>query len=237
VLRITVRENLEWHLNTDYPYIRTDNDLNSRVDPYPCYPHDQYLVREEANYAFEKCPIPEEFRPTFDLLKFDTLERVNAWTRRKFEWRYNGPKHLNPWKSGIVLLGKRIPIHPAMTRYLVAHEYGHVVDYYLQRFYEDKDPTQDDNILDEEYREIRKLPYSDDYYGGPTWDREVGEVIANDFRILVLEKEVEFWPHPISRPENVPAVIAWWDQKMGLIRDAASSPQLVETEAATVAGV
>jgi hypothetical protein len=35
-------------------------------------------------------------------------------------------------------------------------------------------------------------------YGGGTWHKSPGELLANDFRILVAGVEPEFWPHPGS---------------------------------------
>ena len=40
----------------------------------------------------------------------------------------------DPTPIGLICLaGKRIPPHPAMTRYLMGHEYGHGVFYHLAR--------------------------------------------------------------------------------------------------------
>jgi hypothetical protein len=107
------------------------------------------------------------------------------------------------------LFGKRTPIHPATTRALVAHEYGHAVDRAIasKRFSGSQPTTK----LREEYAAIRKLPKRD-YYGPGTWHEMPAELVANDFRWLVMGIEREFWPHNVPTPDQVPEIVDWWDR-------------------------
>ena len=102
----------------------------------------------------------------------------------------------------IVISGKRIPIMPAMTRYLVSHEYGHLVETALV-----KAKRLDIN----EYAKMRGCDSRNtEFYGGRTWHKAFGEIFANDFRIIVCDREPEFWPHPVCHPSSDKALIEWW---------------------------
>lgn len=187
-----------------------------KVDPWPCYPHDADLVRAEVERIGQVFPLPEPFAPRWFVLSHEPLERMNGWTDRIVDhWWEQGeePDSARPWQSWIVLAGKRVPPHPAMTRYLVAHEYGHVVDYWLQRL-AGLDPGKDDREWDAEYAKLRGVEVEEVYHG-PAWHRSIGELIACDFRLLVAKVEPEFWPHPgIPRPEHLPKVRRWWRDRI-----------------------
>jgi hypothetical protein len=126
----------------------------------------------------------------------------------------------DPRRGIIFLCGKRVPPHPAVTRYLVAHEYGHNVEYMLNIARGAQSAW--DEALSIEYAQVRGLPDSTLHHGdGGNWHDSIHEIIACDFRILVCETEVEFWPHAgIARPEHVPALAAWWAEA----RQAADKP-------------
>lgn len=173
------------------------------IDPFPCYHHDLDLIREcltriESRVALE---IPPH---SVYVLGYDTETRTNGWAS-------SGHSQGSLAAGSITLAGKRIPLHPAMTRYLVAHEYGHHADYDIcYRLYE-----KVTNAFDEEYAKLRKLPTGWERYGGGHWHTNVGELIANDFRILIAEAEIEFWPHPgMPRPEEVKGLKKWWKKHL-----------------------
>jgi hypothetical protein len=57
-------------------------------------------------------------------------------------------------------------------------------------------------------------------YGGGTWHAQPQEIIANDFRVLVMDQEREFWPHP-DVPMPAREMLAWWDEGLEALRQAA----------------
>jgi hypothetical protein len=212
-MNIEVIDNLEWHYTSEKPYLRTGNSLNV-ADPTPCYNHPYQYVKDWVEFVEFKFPIDPAFAPTWYLPKFETIERVNAWTQRKFTYDpdYDGPKNLRPWTSQIVLIGKRTPLHPAMTRYLVAHEYGHVIHFWLQHKWEaNPDVGDEDDQVYKEYAQLRGINLDEhSAYSVGQWDNNIGEVFANDFRLIICQIETEFWPHSLPRPTDVPGLADWW---------------------------
>lgn len=185
-----------------------------KVDPFPAYAHDAELVRAEAERVAQSFPLKAMVR--FVTLDREFLERTNGWTN--IEADYDSSERPRPWSATIVLSGKRIPIHPAMTRYLVSHEYGHAVAGHLQRTHgtpsENPNREYDENKLYEEYRALRGMPADPKSYGGG-WHATTSELFANDFRILVAKSELEFWPHPgFLRPEELTKVVEFWKREV-----------------------
>jgi hypothetical protein len=43
------------------------------------------------------------------------------------------------------------------------------------------------------------------------------EVMANDFRVLVMQREAEFWPHEIPPPAPDSPVAEWWAKARELV--------------------
>ena len=206
-VRVVKATDLAWAFDskppgwTTKPALKGNWGHRSEVDATPAYPHDLDLVKAEAERVDAAFPIGVPV--TVHISLWEDLGRTNGWAYQ--DWAYRGDDE-RTFEVAIALGAKRIPIHPAMTRYLVAHEYGHAVDYWLCHVREVQP-----NGLDEEYRKLRGLPKSSGRYGPGRWHANVGELIANDFRILVAKREPEFWPHPgIARPEALPAVRAWW---------------------------
>jgi hypothetical protein len=115
----------------------------------------------------------------------------------------------------IVLFGKRTAIHPAYTRYLVAHEYGHAAASRVRRAL--GWAAHDDSKYEAAYMKLRGSSESDVRYGGKRWHMHPAEVMANDFRILVMQREAEFWPHEIPPPAPDSAVAAWWAKARELV--------------------
>lgn len=201
---------LHWPFDGDgQPYLLIGRDRRpwrERVDPTPCYAHDAAQVQ----HVFERVQsaFPISCLPIIYLPSFDSPARTNGVTQVVDDWCDTAAKRasLLPW---IILYGKRIPIHPAVTRYLVAHEYGHIVEDWLKwkRGHERQDAT----FMDA-YAKLRGLPIECTYDGG-NWHRAPCEVFADDFRLLICGIEDEHWPHPdIPRPEEVSVVRDWWDR-------------------------
>jgi hypothetical protein len=177
-----------------------------KVDPFPCYPHDIALVTSEAERTASLFPVP--FPVSVYVSAFEMEGRTNAHAFTEYDYDYDAKTADGeyPVKSGygtIVISGKRIPIMPSMTRYLVSHEYGHLVEEALK-----KAKRLDVN----EYAQMRGCePRNAEFYGGRTWHKAFGEIFANDFRIIVCNREPEFWPHPVAHPNSDKALIEWWN--------------------------
>lgn len=175
---------------------------NFTVDPFPCYSHELELV--ERLVAAVETAWPVEFPPDWYVLAHECLSRTQGFAFRGEHYERPNRRDGDPFDlaPAIVLCGKRTPIHPAVTRYLVAHEYGHVVHYHMAR-----EAGVDKEEFLKTYAQMRGIEYSDGC-GGGRWHANTGEIFANDFRV-VGGWEVDFWPHfEVPRPNE--AVRTWW---------------------------
>jgi hypothetical protein len=180
-----------------------------KVDPAPCYTHDIELVKDELAHLQEVMPLPIPLKIV--LLSHEPVGRTNGTYYNKYLYAQSYENYR--WFGIIVLAGKRIPIHPAMTRYLVSHEYGHGVQYALERLHGLKEDKMEPDYI------ARLRPDATNNYGPGKWHTNVGELIANDFRLLVAEREQEFWPHAnYTRPEQIPALMQFWEKAQRELR-------------------
>lgn len=210
---LKTKDDLSWDFQADRPNIHLGpNHWSVPVDPFPGYAHDLSLVQMKVRDITNAFPIT--WPVTFYLLPFESITRTNAWAAastfnydKKIE---NAPDGLDQYERDpfIVFSGKRIPPMPSMTRYLVAHEYGHIVEDWIAQKRGQKD------IL-KEYSELRGLKAPSSYGGG--WHLTPGEIFANDFRMVIGLEEMEFWPHPYPRPQELPEVVDWWVKARKLI--------------------
>lgn len=211
VRELAVMREATWVFETSAP-TWTHGPFGGRTafDPFPAYAHDLAEVRQTA------AAVQEKFRPLWDVDLYiadrEEVARSNAHSNATQEGHYAGEEWVRDEPVGLILLsGKRTPPHPATTRYLVAHEYGHNVQYMLNH-------ARDDDLYGEallrEYAQVRGLPETSLHHGtGGRWHDSVREVFACDFRILVCGVEAEFWPHPgVPRPEEVAGLGRWWDE-------------------------
>ncbi len=203
-------EDLNWNFddkqNPFYALKVDDWNRNEYVDPFPCYAHDEKLVRREINWC--ESAVAVKYPPKWFILSHDFLGRTNGYANSNSQWvddetnkKDGGHYKLDPY---IVLAGKRIPLLPAMTRYLVSHEYGHIVDYNLRKCLDLKDDE-----FKKMYADMRGVDF-DLKYGARNWHTNISEIIANDIRIIFTGREEEFWPHPCTHPMYHPKLIAWW---------------------------
>lgn len=216
------RETLAWPFEGRDPYYLLKGGEHTRheaVDPFPAYAHDMNLVNEHLQFVAKRAPINMDV--TINILSSEGLGRTNGHATHSKYWtdgvaaeaKARGVEH---W-GVIVFSAKRIPPHPGMTKYLVAHEYGHLVEGWLNRENKGLHETR------EAYATLRGLSASSEqHYGGGTWHKGAGELFANDFRVLVCSTELSYWPHlDIPRPETLPQIIKFWqDVQKQLLADA-----------------
>ena len=174
---------------------------SERGVPFPCYAHDLTLVESELKRTASVFALP--FPVYLYVSAFECEGRTNAHASTGYDYDAKQVDGEYPIGNGtIVFSGKRIPIMPAMTRYLVSHEYGHLVEEAVKKA----------KRLDvEEYAKMRGCePRGAQFYGGRTWHKSFGEIFANDFRIIVCDREPEFWPHSVPHPNSDKTLIEWW---------------------------
>lgn len=175
------------------------------VDPFPCYSHDAKLVNQVIDDICKRLPLP--FKTEFYSVPFESVGRTNGSC-------FYGEEYVD-FVSRIMLFGKRIPIHPAMTRYLVSHEYGHAVDNAIE-----KANKYAFGEFHKKYAEVRKFKRNENLvssYGGRTWHNSIGEIMANDIRILLLGYESEFWVHDVLHPLNYSiqdSLLQFWNKEL-----------------------
>lgn len=201
-----------------------------KVDPYPAYAPDFPLVCGLAAACWDAFPLTgSELEIT--CLSHEPLSRINGLTYE--DYIYKGKdgneteeiitkpdgttKKVYQLGNTIFLSAKRIPIHPAMLRYLVPHEYGHAVFNYASRKlgYD----TSDHEKLEAIYASIRGATNLSEKYVGGSWHNNIKEIIANDFRVLFTHQEVEFWPHEVSLPKWNTPIGKWWKKVHKLCGD------------------
>lgn len=191
--------------NTKTPDANYGHDI--KFDPFPCYSHKRSLVLETLQKAEEKFPIG--FDVFYFIFSFEPTSRTNGCAYRNTVKYGNKEKGIKPVWDGVVdLYGKRIPIHPRMTKYIAIHEYSHHIDNWICHC-----KGLEYNGLDEEYAKMRGLKLNQEY-GGRKWHTNIGEIIANDCRIAVFDTEPEFWPHECKHPNEDDNVKNWWYEAM-----------------------
>ena len=220
IIEFKYERDARWGFGAAFPVFSIpDGDWKhgESVDPYPCYAHDAALVHHEAEVTAAVFPLPADVH--ICIFDREGPSRTNGFTRIGTFYNHGGS--VKKWEATIVLYGKRIPPHPALTRYLVSHEYGHAVAEHLRRVVgtpcecgnPDCSRNYDESKLYREYEKLRAFK-SPEFYGGGTWHASVSELFANDFRIIVAGSETEFWPHPgFPRPEELPAVREFWESQ------------------------
>lgn len=211
--RVTTIKEIQWPFEDEYcskPYAHVKiNKARTRridVDPFPCYAHDKDDVVKIVNDIESKFPI--KFKPKYFILHHEILCRVNGMSYQEYDYsKKEAPYNYTPF---IIISGKRVPIHPAITRYLIPHEYGHAVEDWILHTEDITEGTQGAIDFKKEYAKMRKVKYSS-AYGGNNWDTNIGEVFANDFRILVGGYEPEFWQHKsVQHPNESKDAKIWW---------------------------
>jgi len=190
-------EDIVWDFNGKPSFrIGWPNSCWSReIDPTPAYAHDFALVEQELFRCWNTFPLFQA--PKLFLLHRETIERTNGYMQMDYDYDSNDGKGAYVLPT-IVLIGKRIPLHPAMTRYLVSHEYGHIAEVDAAKSIGMLRDNQTEEFR-QWYTKQRGITEVAKYYGPGQWHKAINEVIANDFRVHVMNRESEFWPHEVER--------------------------------------
>lgn len=219
VFDLPVMVEATWSFRDSVPQWRhREHGSIGTFDPFPCYPHDRAAVDAAVKHVTDRCP------PVWDVELF-IADREETGRSNGFSNVHEGGQYVdgewvrNPPAGLIVLSGKRMPPHPAVTRYLVAHEYGHNVEWMVQqRRYPDGGMHSD--MLVREYAKLRGL--ADVHWGsGGRWHDSATEIFACDFRIIVCGVDPDYWPHQgITHPlELQDRLSGWWADAMKDLRD------------------
>lgn len=212
---ITVRElqvmaEAEWNFRDNVPAWQwRDYRKLATFDPFPAYPHNIDDVIEAAGYV-QDCFVPK-WNVELHVADREEVGRSNGFSYCHEGGRYVGDEWVKNAPTGLILLsGKRVPPHPAVTRYLVAHEYGHNVQWMIAK-HKGCTSVNDTGWMDE-YAEVRGLGPEHRHHGsGGRWHDGIDEIFACDFRVLVCEVEPDYWPHPgIPYPTTVRGLADWW---------------------------
>lgn len=213
-IRVLDSSKLVWPFAKCEPYVKTevpdcDYQESLYVDPFPCYSHHPTYCQELIDDIKEKVGQPN-FEPICHILGYEELSRTNGHAAKMDVWNEETGRH-SDIRYYIVLSGKRICIHPAVTRYLVGHESGHLVDSLI--CYKNKIKFDETTEFDKQYAKVRGIELNNEY-GALKWHTNIGEIIANDIRIVLFGLEPEFWPHLCNHPlENNKVRDFWLDLK------------------------
>lgn len=208
------------------------------VHPAAAYAHDLVLVEELVARACELFPLRDRARLT--VIDRCSLGRWNGITWEAAMWRHAdgsdwpaeevpcgcspGCKEILKFHGqdhSIVLFGSVVPPMRQFTRYLVAHEYGHAAFNRTCRLLRQSNSREDKLIA--EYMLLRGIEWPK-RAPNAMWHELASEVVANDFRVLVMSEEVEHWPHDVCRPNS--ATADWWAHAASLaIEDAKTRPE------------
>ncbi len=214
------------------------------VDPHPCYSHDVARVEDLLASCVGKSPHTEAGNSALYLLAHEFTGRNNGLAFEDpvykrpdgTDWDEQIKCHccddmlkLQGQAHSIVLCGKRIPIMPSMTRYLVTHEYGHTVWNRKRRLL--GYTTGSNQKLQSLYMRLRGEPDYKERDNEP-WHQLVSEIVANDFRTLVMETECEFWPHEVPMASPGWAIARWWAATTREEMEAVMAEAAPPTEAA-----
>lgn len=172
-----------------------------KVDPFPCARHDSARTRAAIDEVSAKFPIGCSVRVVTIAHEFDS--RTNGFATKHESYDEAKKEPADRIEITIALSGKRTMVLPAMTRYLVAHEYGHAVDYWI-----DERISRGKDEFEKLYADARGVKRVSGTSGG-RWAGATTEVIADDFRILVAGVEVDFWPHPVPHPRETNMAEFW----------------------------
>jgi len=208
-VKLVADQEMKWDWDSSNPLYLTNTPnskyggIHLKFDPFPCYHHDINLVKSELERIQNVFPI--KFDIFCFIFQYECISRTNGQAYLN-TIDYKTETQKETWDGVIDLYGKRIPLHPAMTRYLINHEASHLIDSWICH-----QEGLDSNGLDKDYAKLRNIEI-DTKYGGRKWHSNIGEIIANDIRIVLFNAESEFWPHDCEHPLKNQKVIDFWNE-------------------------
>lgn len=215
------RDSIVWPFGGE-PFIPLGERNHRRivvVDPMPAYRHNYDAVRAATLSVAALWPV--SWPVSVYVLPVEDMYRTNGSTFVDYDYSVGDPNN-HPITAAISLSAKRIMPHPAMSRYLAAHEYAHVLEEYINTAVRGR-PLNND-ATEREYAELRGLEVRDDGQGGGRWHDSPCEVMANDFRLLVAGVEPEYWPHPgVTHPYHLPILREWWSARLAEVKAKVSA--------------
>lgn len=202
----------EWSFRDERPRWRHRlHGSSGEFDPFPAYPHDIGVVEEAVRHVEVKCP------PLWDVELYvanrEELGRSNGYSNVHVGGHYVDDEWVTDEPLGLIVLsGKRVPPHHTVSRYLVAHEYGHNVEWMLEHLHGSKSLHSGQVVAG--YAEYRGMPTPVHHGSGGRWHDSAVEVFACDFRVVVCDVEADYWPHPgVPHPRDLSMshdLWAWW---------------------------
>jgi hypothetical protein len=238
-------EEILWSYDSD-PSIRPRKffgdklGYQTKIDPTPCHGHDLGLIEETLQRCHELAPLCNPV--TVSILRLVDRRSSNGWAQQ--QWDSGGcytpddcqcdiieldgettkKKRRRNWDGIIVLSGRLTEIHPAIGRYVVPHEYAHILEDALGLIRHDGDGDPGRRLL-RDWAKARRIPQEafELSYMPANHHLIPGEVFANDFRYWVAGAETEWWPHhDVCTPlgaRGTKRAQAWWDDAVGELRD------------------
>lgn len=207
-----------------------------KIDPAPVYGHDLGQIEELLEACHADAPLCNPV--TVNVLRVSDKRGSNGWAQQN--WSYHdchtpddcqcdvelpdGKTRRRNWDGVIALSGRTTEIHPAIARYVVPHEYGHIAEDALALIRHDDGSADPGDALLSEWAKVRRIPqeFFELPYGTTTHHLIPREVFANDFR-FALGYETEWWPHdevvPPLGARGTKRAQTWWEEALAQLAD------------------
>jgi len=225
-----------------YRFFGNKRAYSTKVYPTPAYSHDINQVKSILKECRDIAPLCAPV--TVNVLGVIDKRLVNGWAQQQWEhYKCHTPddcqcdviiekedgtkvkRGTRNWDGVIALSGRTTEIHPAITRYVTPHEYGHIVEEALGliRYGDQTGVSNFGGRLLEDWAKVRGVEYpSTKAYGPTTHHLMPSEIFANDFRFM-CNFETDWWPHeeivPALGKRGTAKAVRWWDEAISELHD------------------